>query len=253
MGISQHFRRSTPTPTSTPTGTAPASSLFWPLLISNFALSALSIANLGLISSMVAFLLDQKHNVGSYEIDWSGTKFNLNVEPANLWVDQGHTSNGVAGYGFFLGLFGMFVAWRVRKSTTDMQQQPMKLVKALLILQLLAVLFTLSALVFVFVVTNQTTGQSIRMPIAANTEGSNYAEFRWTPETWFKAVLDLPLADERRRNNIDSKVTNMVAWRWMLVPIFIVDVIAFGVTTWAWLKQRKNSTTRASSANTIEK
>lgn len=118
MGFSQHFRRATPaqTSTSTSTGTAPASSLFWPLLISNFVLSALSIANLGLISSMVAFLLDQKHNVVSYEIDSPGSTFDLNVEPANLWVDQGHTSNGVAGYGFFLGLFGMFVAWRVRKS-----------------------------------------------------------------------------------------------------------------------------------------
>ncbi|OAK94052.1 hypothetical protein IQ06DRAFT_321307 [Phaeosphaeriaceae sp. SRC1lsM3a] len=248
MGISQHFHRATPASTSAPTGTAAASSLFWPLLISNFVLSALSITNLGLISSMVAFLLDQKHNVHSYKIDWPGSTFNLNVEPANLWTDQGHTSNGVAGYGFFLGLFGMFVAWRVRKST-----RPLKSVTALLILQFLAVLFTLSALVFVFVVTNQTTGQSIRAPIAANTEGSNYAEFKWTPETWFKAVLDLPLADEQRRDEIDSKITNMVAWRWMLVPIFIVDVIAFGVTTFAWLKQRKNSTTRASSANTIEK
>jgi hypothetical protein len=122
-----------------------------------------------------------------------------------------------------------------------------------LILQFLAVLFTLSALIFVFVVTNQTTGQSIRLPIAANNEGQNYAEFKWTPETWFKAVLDLPLADQDKRDEIDSKVTNMVAWRWMLVPIFIVDIIAFGVTTLAWVRQRKGTTTRANSANTIEK
>lgn len=134
-----------------------------------------------------------------------------------------------------------------------MRQRPSKFVTALLTLQFLAILFTLSALVFVFVVTHQTTGQSIRIPIAANTEGSNYAEYKWTPETWFKAVLDLPLANEQQRDEIDSKITKLMAWRWMLVPIFIVDVIAFGVTTFAWLKQRKNSTTRASSANTIEK
>jgi hypothetical protein len=65
---------------------------------------------------MVGFLLDQKHNVHSYRINFPGAPFDLNVEPKNLWVDQGHTSNGVAGYGFFLGLFGMFVAWKVRKS-----------------------------------------------------------------------------------------------------------------------------------------
>jgi hypothetical protein len=121
------------------------------------------------------------------------------------------------------------------------------------ILQLLAILFTLSALVFVFVVTHQTTGQSIRVPIAANTQGQNYSEHKWTPETWFKAVLDLPLADEHTRDEIESKVTNMVAWRWLLVPIFVADVIAFGVTTLAWLKQRKGMSTRANSANTIKK
>jgi hypothetical protein len=126
-------------------------------------------------------------------------------------------------------------------------------VTALLVLQLLAVLFTLSALVFVFVVTYQTTDQTIRAPIAANTEGTNYAEFKWTPETWFKAVLDLPLADQHKRDEIKSKVTNMVAWRWMLIPIIIIDVIAFGVTTLAWLRQRKSTTTRANSANMMEK
>jgi hypothetical protein len=117
MGITQHFHRATGASSTTASQMNPASSLFWPLFMANFVLSALSIVNLGLISSMVAFLLDQKHNVHSYRIDWPATAFDLNVEPAHLWTDQGHTSNGVAGYGFFLGLFGMIVAWRVRKST----------------------------------------------------------------------------------------------------------------------------------------
>jgi hypothetical protein len=94
-----------------------ASSLFWPILTSNFVLSALSISNLGLISSMVGWLLDQKHNVHHYLINAPGLPFFLNFEPAHLWVDQGHTSNGVAGYGFFLGLFGVIVAWRIRKAS----------------------------------------------------------------------------------------------------------------------------------------
>jgi hypothetical protein len=114
-------------------------------------------------------------------------------------------------------------------------------------LQLLAILFTTSAIVFVFIVTHQTTGQHVRAPIAANNQGKPYAEFKWTPETWFNAVLELPLAEQGQRDQIDSKVTTMVAWRWMLVPILTTDVIAFGVTTSAWLKQRKSTTTRASS------
>jgi hypothetical protein len=136
---------------------------------------------------------------------------------------------------------------------SNKSQRPLKLLTALLVLQFLAVLFTLSALVFVFVVTNQTTGQSIRIPISANSQGQNYAEFNWTPETWFKAVLDLPLADKHTRDEIDSKVTNMVAWRWILVAILVVDVIAFGVTTLAWLRQRRGMTRRADSMDTIEK
>jgi hypothetical protein len=122
-----------------------------------------------------------------------------------------------------------------------------------MILQLLAVLFTLSALVFVFVVTYQTNDQVISAPVAANSQGKEYAELKWTPETWFKAVRNLPLADEHKRDQINSKITNMVAWRWMLVPILITDIIAFGITTLAWLKQRRGTTQRPHSASSIEK
>lgn len=167
MGITQHFQRKMPTTMAA--GHRTVSKSFWPLFASNFVLSALSITNLGLISSMVGFLLNQKHNVRSYKIDFQSSSFQLNVEPAHLWVDQGHESNGVAGYGFFLGLFGMFVAWRVRKSTVrphvlvhehlaDIHQRPLKSLIALLILQLFAILFTLSALIFVFIITYRTTG-----------------------------------------------------------------------------------------------
>ena len=82
----------------------------------NALLSALSIANLGIISSMVGWLLDQKHHVHSYQVNFAGRgPVALHVLPEHLWVDQGHTSNGIAGYGFFLGLFGMFVAWQLRR------------------------------------------------------------------------------------------------------------------------------------------
>lgn len=88
---------------------------FLPIFLSSALLSALSISNLGLISSMVGFLHKQKDDIGTYQINWPGNTVQLVVEPQHLWVDQGHTSNGVAGYGFFLGLFGLYVAWRQRK------------------------------------------------------------------------------------------------------------------------------------------
>lgn len=212
---------------------------------------------------MVAWLLDQKHNIHSFQIDWPASSFALNVEPEHLWTNHGHESNGVAGYGFFLGLFGMITAWRLRKAgrvrlfdrsifaTTNIFQS-LKSVTALAILLFLAILFTLSAFIFVFVVTYQTTGQHIRESIASNNIGTNYFEFKWTPETWMKAVLDLLLADASKRNEISDRVTVMEAWRWMLLPILIVDCVAFGVTFVAWLRQRRNATSRTASANSIE-
>jgi hypothetical protein len=64
---------------------------------------------------MVAWLLKQKHEVHTYQVNWPGNLTPLQVEPKNMWVDQGHESNGVSGYGFFIGIFGMITAWRLRK------------------------------------------------------------------------------------------------------------------------------------------
>lgn len=66
-----------------------------------------------------------------------------------------------------------------------------------------------------------------------------------------KAVLDLPLADGAKRKQISSKATNMVAWRWMLIPLFVVDLVAFGITVLAWLKQRRSAGIRTNSADAM--
>jgi len=124
---------------------------------------------------------------------------------------------------------------------------------ALAVLQFIAIWFTTSALIFVFVVTYRTTGRRIREPVASNNIGVNYPEFTWTPETWMKAVLALPWVDGSKRKEVDSKATEMAAWRWMLVPMLVVDCVAFGVTLGAWLKQRRSVTARISSAHSDEK
>ena len=38
---------------------------------------------------------------------------------------------------------------------------------------------------------------------------------------------------------IAGKVTNMVAWRWMLVPIFLVDVLALTFSVLEFIKQKR--------------
>ncbi|KAH9880982.1 hypothetical protein J1614_001475 [Plenodomus biglobosus] len=243
MGIPQHFQRTRPTSSASSlssTKPAKASTNFWPLFSISALLSTLSMINVALISSMVAWLREQRHNVHSFQIGWSGKLTPLNVEPKHLWVAHGHESNVAAAYGFVLGIFGMMTAWRMRKAS-----RPLRSVTVLVVCQLIAILFTLSALIFVFIVTHGTTGQHIREPVASNNVGVDYFEFNWTPETWMTAVLDLPLVDGSKRKEINSKVTNMVAWRWMLVPILSVDCVAFSVTLVAWLKQRRSVTSQA--------
>lgn len=51
----------------------------------------------------------------TYTVYWPYETVELAVLPEHLWTDHGHVSNGVAGYGFFLGLFGVLVAFRQRK------------------------------------------------------------------------------------------------------------------------------------------
>jgi hypothetical protein len=109
------------------------------------------------------------------------------------------------------------------------------------VLQFLAVLFTLSALAFVFLVTLQTQNQTILQSVAESNQGANYPALSWTPETWFKAVLDVPLADRDQYDTIAAQVVNMVVWRWMLVPIAVVDMVALGATAVALLKQKNGA------------
>lgn len=118
---------------------------------------------------------------------------------------------------------------------------------------LIGTMFSLSAFIFVFVVTYQTTGQRIREPIAINAVGLNYPAEKWTPETWFRAILDLPLADGAQHAQIKSRVRNMEAWRWILLPLLLVYITASYIVVTTWLRQRRSTTVRASSAGSVEK
>jgi hypothetical protein len=113
MGMFQQSPRAAPV---SQTSVERRQGIHWPLFASSAWLCALSTIIFSLISSMVAWLLDQKHHVHAYQVDWPGNPTELNVEPKNLWTDQGHESNGLAVYGFFLGVFGMLTAWRMRKT-----------------------------------------------------------------------------------------------------------------------------------------
>lgn len=228
-------------------------SLFLPVAISCALLAAISITEVGLVSSMVGFLHDQKHNVKTYTVNWPDNTIVLNALPAHLLVNQGHETNGAAGYGFVLGLFGLWVAWRQRRrdgsvcissnpqETTVINdlQRPSKTLQALAIMLLLSTLLTLSALIYVFVVTNQTDNQTILESIAQANVGSKYPTHDWTPENWYKAILKLPLAKDSLKGGFRTHVHLMEAWRWFLIPMFIVNLGTLAVGVWAVLTQRR--------------
>jgi hypothetical protein len=56
----------------------------------------------------------------------------------------------------------------------------------------------------------------------ANPPPAKYPDDRWTPENWYAAVLDLPLVSDDQRRVISSNLTNMRAWRWNLIALFIL-------------------------------
>jgi hypothetical protein len=85
---------------------------------------------------------------------------------------------------------------------------------------------TLAALIFTFIVTHQTDGQSINLTVAeANPEPAMYPLDNWTPENWLKAVLKLPLAHQSDRNTIRYHLDLMEGWRWNLIPLFVLGLV----------------------------
>jgi len=206
-----------------------------PLFISQCLLAAISITEVGLVSSMVGFLHVQKDGVKTYQVNWPNDTISIKTLPAHLWLDQGHTTNGAAGYGFVLSLLGLFIAFKHQKGKNTSRN-----LLILTILLTLSTLLTLAALIFTFVVTNQTSGQTIESSLAI--AGDNYPADWWTPENWYKALLNIPLADQSVIGDFKYHIHLMEAWRWMLIPLFLADVFALGMAALALLGARKTAT-----------
>jgi hypothetical protein len=83
--------------------------------------------------------------------------------------------------------------------------------------------------------------------------GEQYAANKWTPETWYKAVLQIPLSDETLKGTFKTKIRNMEAWRWMLIPIFLTDLAALALSTLALLGARKGTTNNVVRVEKAEK
>jgi len=188
-----------------------------------------SIIELSFISSMVSWL--HRRAGRDFLVNLSnGTPFSLHGKPLDLLVDQGHTSNGAAGTAFVLiGLGGILALYIRGKGRFGKGWYTFWLV-----MTVPSMLLTLAALIYTFVITNDHRGQRIDVEVAASLDNRPYPDFvpypleEWTPENWFGAVLELALASEGDRSNIESHLKVMRGWRWNLIPMFLIGVAVCG-------------------------
>jgi hypothetical protein len=85
---------------------------FWILFSPCVLLSVLGVVQFSLVSSIVSYIHLQGSRV--YEVSSPQYSFPLDAIPAHLHLETGHVSNAAAFFGFFIGIFGMWIALHER-------------------------------------------------------------------------------------------------------------------------------------------
>jgi hypothetical protein len=225
-----------------------------PLVLALLMIDA--IIEMAFISSMVRWL----HYTagGQFEVivpdSQDKMSFSLHGKPKNLLTNQGHTSNGAAGTAFVLVGFGgiLVLTLRHRASTNSKWAKHVSnIYVAWLVSTVLTALLTLAALAYTFSVTAATRGQSVDIATAASLDNRPYPNYvaypkdDWTPETWFEAVLKLMLVDSSQRSDIEHHLTIMRAWKWNLIPLFLLGLTLSAVAVLeAWSERRNDKIVR---------
>ncbi|KAJ4327752.1 hypothetical protein N0V84_001861 [Fusarium piperis] len=200
-------------------------------------LMVVSIIELSFISAMVGWLHGTAS--GTFTFRYNGANHELKGEPKNLIVDQGHTSNGAAGTAFVLiGCGGSLILWL--RSRPNPNKFSIALYYLWLVTNVLSLILVLSALIYVFVVTNDHNGQRIDPRVAAGlNDREKYPLQSWTPQNWYSAMLKLDLPDSSQRDDIESHLRIMRGWQYNLIPFFIVHLIETCLALWDGAKRRK--------------
>lgn len=191
------------------------------------------IIELAFISSMVSWVHSRAG--GDFIINYNGSQFPLHGKPANELVDQGHTSNGAAGTAFVAiglgGFLALFLRHRQLKRSGTMHGFTKGLYYLWLVLTILSAMLAVAALIYTFIVTYEHMHQSIDLALAASLDNHPYPNYvaypeqTWTPENWFTAVLELPLAYGHDRSDINLHLTLMKGWRWNLIPLCVLGIV----------------------------
>lgn len=199
-----------------------------PLKITLALVMIASAIELALISATVAYL----HQLGNKTLpvfSSPGQTTHIPGLPATLLVDQGHTSNGAAGTGLIIiGLGGIIALWlRARPSYYYHGSGFGRFFYRLWLgLNVPALLLTLGALAYVFVVTNMHRGQSVELSAVSEAgHGSvTYPVGTWTPQGWFDALLGLEFVNAGDRDAVLVHQRLARGWQFNLIPLLLVQV-----------------------------
>ncbi|KAK4042273.1 hypothetical protein C8A01DRAFT_14102 [Parachaetomium inaequale] len=221
-------------------------SLLLPIGLVLFLLAVDAAITMGLVSSMVSFL--HHRGRGPFAVaPPDGSPFLLAGLPANLVVNQGHTTNAAAGTALILVGFGGSIALWLERRARKKWDRSSACFYIWAVVVLLSWLLTLVALVYTFVETAKTAGQAVDLAVArANPPPAHYPDGRWTPENWYAAVRGLPLASADQRRVIGGYLTIMRGWRWNLVPMFILGFVLLGLVVLEVLRTRRRDFQRVS-------
>lgn len=209
------------------------------LYIALALLIADGVIELAFITTMVRWL-NQVAGAG-FDVKYNDAIFLLAGKPKNFLVDQGHTANGAAGSAFIVvglgGLIALALRHRQLKRSGQLHGFTSGLYNFWLYFTAIAAIYSLASFVYVFVVTYQHDGQSINLNYASTLNSEPYPNqnpydrLEWTPQNWYPAVLDLPLAYQKDVDTIKTHLTLMRGWQWNLIPMtilgFVVSSLAF--------------------------
>ncbi|KAF2666223.1 hypothetical protein BT63DRAFT_428002 [Microthyrium microscopicum] len=190
----------------------------------------------GMIGSTVGFL----HKDGLYKME--NNKI-LDAKPKHIDANHGHTANGASGSALMLvGLLGLILLGGRGFIERRFPRYLIPLYTTWLVLTILSFLLTLAALIYVFVVVHQTSGQTIDINDQSLTTGSHYPLGKWVPQTWYAAVLDSPLVfvNKSDHDNVSTHLALMNGWKWNLIVLFLLELAATVMIVMEYRKVRKS-------------
>ena len=190
---------------------------------------------------MVGYL--HRSGANEYPFNYQGSiaAYTIHSKPVGLLLNEGHTANGAAGSGIIFSLAGLGLAWSVRRGRRrDNGGKASTLLFSFAILMSVYFIFVTAALAYVFWLTRSTSGQAIDKALAASLNGAGpaaaYPLDQWTPENWFKAMLDLPLSDPTDISYVRGWLRVIEGWKWNLIPMMLVSCVV-AVVSWGSVRE----------------